>query len=1040
MINLRRCFPRLWQHRPSLSFRIALFLAASLLLPAALTPRASAKEQLREFVEGLRQRQLHDVALDYLAAMQESSLVDDETKQVIPYEQGRTLVDMARVLRDFQQRSQRLDEATRHFEQFVNGYPDHPLAGAANIELGNVEVERGRAKLELASRPSRAKEKDQLRAEALEHFEKAKDVFAYAEQKYEAELAGFPKLIDPNDREQLAARQQARLNLIEAQMLSAMILFEMAEAHEPDSNDRKQLLSDASKDFQSLYEQYRLKVAGLTARLYQARCLQELGDLVMALTYYEELLVQDKNVPVLRDLAAKALRQAIQCWLDDSQKKYDRAIEEGENWIRDAAPHELTSPVGLAIRWQTAQAYEKRAATQEEEAAKNRDLLAAIRHAEAVARTDGDHQRQARGMIARLRNVEGDQQPTTFAEARDAAKAALDRLQVISNQIRLARTTGQGKEKLDSLAKEEAAARQEAIDTFRLAIQLRDAETNLEEVNQIRYFQCYLFYQDGRFYDAAVLGEFLARNYPDSAAARPGAEIAVAAYLKAYNQSDVAEREFETGQLVSLAHYLAQQWPDQPQAQEAWLILGDLAVRSGDMQQAAEYFANIPEDSPRRTVADLKHGRALWARYLRTSQQEGDQRPDEAALEELTSEAERLLVRGTKTFREQQRDQSTPSADLISAELTLAQLYLETGRPEQAVQLLERPDNGLLAIVRGARTTDDSQLPLETYKTALRAYVMTQQLDKAQQTMQALDDVAKSAGGDAASLTRVYVSLGRQLQEQVDRLREQKKEEQLAAVLESFEMFLERIASREQGNTFSTLRWVADTYAGLAEGAGSGAQSQRAKDLFAAAVSVYDTILKRAQTQPGFAPQGAGDAIKIAKAKALRGRGQYKDALLLIVEVLEDNPKTLQAQIEAADTYQAWAAENPSLYTRAISGRRVKRGGKEVEIWGWARLATLVERYPKFRATYHLARYRVAECRYELALTQSKPEQIESLERAQRDIKVTARLDPEMGGDEWFARYDALLKKIQRSLGEKSDGLSAVLGASRSAGVEARRR
>ena len=1036
-----RLAPRMAPSR-HLGGRILVVVAALLAFWIAGGSRATAKEQLRRFVEGLRRRQMHDLAIDYLEQMRESRLVDDETKKLIPYEEGRTLVDQARTMRDVKRRIERLNEATVKFEQFLNSYSDHPLAAAANIELGNVEVERGRTKLELAARPSHAADKQQLRAEAIQHFKKAKKVFNEAKQKFEAELAKFPKLIDDRDKQLKEQRRQARLNLIEAQMLSAMVLFEMAQAYDPGSGDAKQRLSDASEQFQKLYEQYRLKVAGLSARLYQARCQQNLGDLVMALTFYEELLAQDANVPVLRDLIAKALRQAMQCWLDDSQQKFDRAIEEGDKWIRQARPHEAQSPVGLAIRWQTAKAHELRAKAEEDDAARNRDLKAAAAQAAQVARYPGDHQRQAREMAARLRNRDGQQEPATFAEARDQAKAALDAMQVALGRVQIARATGKAKDQIRQFEQQAADARREAIKGYRLALGLRDKETPIEEINQVRYYLCFLDYQSGAFYEAAVLGEFLARRYPESAGARPGAEIAMASYLKAYNQSPADQRAFETRRMVELAQYLAGKWPAEPQAAKAWMILGDLAMRSNDLPRAADYFARIPEDSPLRTEADLKAGQTLWADYLSQGRLDEAERPPKADRERLLSDAEKLLLRGIESMRKEVAKTGKINHRLPEAELALARLYVETSRPGKALKLLERPKDGVLSLVKaGHAAIQAHSLPLEAYKAALRAYVATEQLDKATATMQRLDEVAKKSGGDQAAITRVYVSLGHELEQQVNRLQAEQKNKELGAVLNSFELFLGKISSRGEGNTFGSLRWVAETYYRLAEGlSGSGPQAAKAKAFYQKAVAVYDVLLQRAKSQPGFAPQkGYKDALYIAKAKALRGAGKYKDSLLLIVDVLKNNPRTLQAQIEAAETYQAWAAEKPDLYARAIAGRRVKRDGKQVELWGWAGLATRVQRYPKYRSTYHLGRYRVAECRYRRALKQSDPQKTENLKKAERDIVVTARLDPEMGGREWFVRYDTLLKKIQRALGRKAVGLSAVKNSTAGAPSKARR-
>jgi len=54
-----------------------------------------AAEEARRFLDGLRERGLYDMALEYLEQMRTSPLCPDELKEAIDYEAGVTLVTSA---------------------------------------------------------------------------------------------------------------------------------------------------------------------------------------------------------------------------------------------------------------------------------------------------------------------------------------------------------------------------------------------------------------------------------------------------------------------------------------------------------------------------------------------------------------------------------------------------------------------------------------------------------------------------------------------------------------------------------------------------------------------------------------------------------------------------------------------------------------------------------------------------------------------------------------------------------------------------------
>jgi hypothetical protein len=141
----------------------------------------------------------------------------------------------------------------------------------------------------------------------------------------------------------------------------------------------------------------------------------------------------------------------------------------------------------------------------------------------------------------------------------------------------------------------------------------------------------------------------------------------------------------------------------------------------------------------------------------------------------------------------------------------------------------------------------------------------------------------------------------------------------------------------------------------------------------------------------------------------------------LLVSILNEKENRVDVQIEAALTYQEWGDVRPGYYEFAIKGGQEK-GGKYL-VWGWGGIARRVAAYEQYRSTFHQARYNLALSRFNLAQSQSGSEKSETLKQAELDITRVHQLYPEMGGDEWYGKYDELLKKIQKALGQQAVGL-----------------
>ncbi|HEX4147936.1 MAG TPA: hypothetical protein VHY20_03070, partial [Pirellulales bacterium] len=94
-------------------------------------------------------------------------------------------------------------------------------------------------------------------------------------------------------------------------------------------------------------------------------------------------------------------------------------------------------------------------------------------------------------------------------------------------------------------------------------------------------------------------------------------------------------------------------------------------------------------------------------------------------------------------------------------------------------------------------------------------------------------------------------------------------------------------------------------------------------------------------------------------------------------------------------------------------------------IWGWVKLATVLQGSPAHRKIYHEARLNAARCRLLQAETRAGEEKHKLLKMASYEIFLTQRLTPDLGGPEMQEKYDNLLKTIQKMSGEKPVGLKA---------------
>lgn len=417
------------------------------------------------------------------------------------------------------------------------------------------------------------------------------------------------------------------------------------------------------------------------------------------------------------------------------------------------------------------------------------------------------------------------------------------------------------------------------------------------------------------------------------------------------------------------------------------------------------------------------------------------EKPDEPAAEPATEPAAKPAAKptaapaaanGADPAAEETPDAGPkvpPAPDsIIAGKLSLAEIRLRLDNGAGAMELLTaEPWSVMTAITvedesaRPAKGTQSRAFATAAYQLLLRATVSERQLDQARIAMQQLEAIA--GANDAARLTAVYVQLGTELMEEL----EAADETRAASLSGSFAEFLSVMSEREQ-QTFGSLLWIAETSTALADAA---TEPEQSREFHARAVSAYDSIIEQAGKDRKFCSARTVSAIRIRIAKSLGRAGQYERAVQVFAGQLTLQPNSYSMQFDAARVFQDWGAntDDKDRLLEAISGR-----GES--LWGWGRISITLQRRlesdnakPEYREMMLEARYHVAQCRRQWALSQTdKTKKTEGLEKGLQAIRTTAQIADSLEG-EWWDRLDELYQTIQRDLGQTPESIRAQVSA-----------
>ena len=984
-----------------------------------------AEEPVLEFVEGLRERQYFDTALEYLDVARQNVSLSADVHDVIDLERAKTQQAMGATSRVPEDRDLFLQQAKNSLQKFTAEHQSHPQSAFANSMLGELLLERARTliwQMEGAESPDQKLEYQQS---ARKLIDEAQAIYQIANDQYKAAFDAFPNFIDrTKDEEQYDARQEVEAKYLRAWFNLIRCTYERGQTFDRGSEDRKKTLMAAAGLYEALHTKYRTNQIGLHARLMMGKCFQEQDDLGRALGIYKEMLDHKSESDSVEMLKGIALHYRLICLNDPQRKGQDHQLvmNEATIWLQ-ANKSKMSLPYGLGILWERAIAAEKLSEGREiAENDRTAALESALQDATLVARYQGPFREPANAMGRRIKVALGvkDKEPKDFATAFERARNMIAQIQTLSDDVTSAADdTARALKKvaLETHLKQVAAMLQ-------LAQDLRDSESDPKAVAQSRYLQSFVMLKLGRPLDSMILARhcMVEDRATDPDTALNATEIAMAAAVSAWNMAPGRDRDFETRALKDVCQKILELFPQSSRGGEARMRLGSVYRTMNQPLDAAKWFLDVPETDPQYASARISAGQAYWAAWTQKAaaavEHPDDPQPPAAEMQAWKTEARNLLTQGIKVTRDKIGAEAKPSDDLVAAEVSLASIANLEGDFQGTITRLTSGDgNSVVAAIQVGEGTSRPADGIQsksfaglTYRLLLRAYVGTQQIDQALSIMTLLENV----GGQ--DILAVYTQLGLELQEELQRLKLAGDNERLAQTRDSFEKFLQKVYESRNKSDYNSLLWIGETYFGL--GQGVAGDPAAAAGYYAKAANAYNEIISG-----GLAADNNRTAVQLRLARCQRQQKQFDEAFRICDEILKSNPNALDAQFEVAHILSDWGADSvPAKLLDAIQGVRTP-DGKAGHIWGWSlmtrKLQQSLQKTPTadMRERFLDARYQLSNSRRRYAVTKA-PDSDKQLHSALAEITSFVQVYRDLD-DATFARFDRLYQDTQADLNEK---------------------
>jgi hypothetical protein len=931
---------------PFMLRRISISALSTALLLAGMGESRAADDPrfASDFVQALRDHGYYDLALQYLEALRQDPEIPAALKKNIEFEEGRTLIAEATHSQDPDISKVRLEQAKVKLDSFVQANPDSPQTTDALVELAHLLYERGLNEVDMASEARAASDKESKLAAARGYYENARLSYTKAFERLNTKLVAFPKYIPPEDPRKLE-RERVRNTVMQAELQKSVINYYEAQTYPYKSPERVELLDKGLAEFEDIYKRYRLQIAGFTARMWQGKCFEEEDNLGAATGIYKELM--DHPDPALLPLQKQVAY--FQIIVAGKRHEYPRAADECVDWLR-RFPKDRRSYEALGVRFELAKDIIAQL-PDIEPANKDKAIRTATDYLNEVVRVVSPFKPEAIELLQKYR-------PNAALSASDISKLNYDD------------ALAQATQAISTLAYENAIA------LLKLAVRRADGSRDATKANKARYMLAYAAIMSKRYYEAAVVGEHVARNYKNDDWGAKSADLAMQALVEAYNTFTQGNRTIDLDRLVDLARYTAKTWPDTEQGDNGRMMIGLVELGRGQYAEAIAAFDAVRPASTKRIDAENSCGDAHWRQSLLLREKGNAKEADAEVKEALAKYNAALKAR---------KDAHAPDTDLgvVTNSCDLALVQLETGKPAEALALLEPIGKKLADLTRGSGSEKAAYARVLSY--ILRAHVATGKVELAIADMKTIETM----GGAGNSAAQLYFELGRLLEREIEALKKRNDKAGLERTEQAYRKFLSALVASKSGQSFGSLRWAADNLLKL----GSAKEASE----------VYATLINTYGQDPQFL-KGAGaleqvTLVRLKQVAAFRTLGKIEEAEAMLNEIIDQNKRSIEPQMEKGFLLDTKAAAKKGTWVSAYNH--------------WKTLALKLGSMSPKPNQYYEAWYQAA-----LALKAIGDAERDSTKKrsdydmAKATLRSVMKLSANLGTPEIQAKYDQLAKQL----------------------------
>ena len=680
-----------------------------------------------DLARALRVNDQADLALDYLDDL--AKTLPAQWQVELPIERAKTRLKLAGAELDEVIRDSLVNEGKAELDQFLKANAGHPRAAEAAMSLANVASLQGKSQL---GRAGRIPDTNGQRAAAA----LARPFFIDASAKFLVAATALEQSVKSAESPNLKRDRTRELyQTILDQGINRYYLGDsyIAVEAKPEVDARYGAYKTARDIFEKLGDRDPAHPLCWVARAWAGECSYPMSEAKKAEAAFAKIrndAAKNPNGPGLAGVRQARFFEIRDLWIQAGKTNtapfYSKVRGLCEAWLADYRGYRVTGET-YAITYYAATTKLDEATlgvkrdpkTQKVEV--NPNVVPLLKEADKDFRKLADTENEytaraakARPQAIRLLVGNADKKPEqilTFEECHLTSLVQLDKFQQLSRDDKA--TPEQKRTQLDRV-----------IALLEREKQLPVPKESLRDSLNSQVMLVYTYRVADQPYQAAVLGDYLARSGKGPTAAKAGLN-AMLAYLEAAEKADPADaasKQTDHAKAMGLAMFLDQTIPDDASTDEVRFRAAQLLVQNSRFIEGFNLLNRITARYPNITRARLLQGGVAYE-LLRPRDPKGN--PTKFALPLDAQKPTLFKLATTDLGRVPVANPASPAAvaiDYCRVQLQLSQLYLTSG--PSGYGMAEKICNELIALIPTLTTlpaAEKQSLPMEAEMVRINA-------------------------------------------------------------------------------------------------------------------------------------------------------------------------------------------------------------------------------------------------------------------------------------------------------------------------------